>query len=78
MDLSSPVSVYANWVNIVQTASATCALTFRVAPGDPDGSVVIRRLEGTCESQMPLGGPFLSGAEISQFRQWVAAGAPAE
>lgn len=75
MDLSSAVQVYANWVNVMQTASSTCGLTFRVVPGNPDGSVVIHRLEGTCESQMPIGGPFLTGDELSQFRQWVAAGA---
>lgn len=78
MDLSSPVSVYANWVNVAKTTSSGCTQTTRVVPGDPDASVVIQRLSpggGGCGSQMPTGGPFLTSDELNQFRQWVAAGA---
>jgi mono/diheme cytochrome c family protein len=48
-----------------------------VAPGNPNTSYVIQKLQGTVTisgKQMPLGGPYLSTAQISQISQWIAAG----
>jgi hypothetical protein len=49
----------------------------RVAPGDPDNSYLVHKVEGSAAigGQMPLGGPPLSAEEINLIRQWIAAGA---
>jgi hypothetical protein len=46
-----------------------------VIPGDPDGSRLIERLEGTVPPTMPLGLPPLTLAEIDRIRQWILEGA---
>ncbi len=47
-----------------------------VAPGDPDTSELMRRLEGRSLPRMPLTGPpFLDDAQIALVREWIAAGA---
>lgn len=48
----------------------------RVAPGDPDASYLIAKLEGTAGTRMPLGGAALPAPTIATFRAWIAAGAP--
>ena len=50
----------------------------RVAPGDPDNSYIIQKLEGTAAvgDQMPRGGPPLPSATIQVIRQWITQGAP--
>jgi mono/diheme cytochrome c family protein len=48
-----------------------------VSPGNPNSSYVIQKLQGTVTisgKQMPLGGPYLSTAQITQISQWIAAG----
>lgn len=49
----------------------------RVAPGDPDASYLIHKLEGTAAvgERMPLGGPPLPQADIAMIRQWILDGA---
>lgn len=50
----------------------------RVAPGDPANSYLVRKINGgpsILGSQMPLGGPFLSPAEIAVITDWVQQGA---
>ncbi len=53
----------------------------RVAPGDPDNSYVVMKLEGThighggSGAQMPFGAPPLDPQQIAKVRQWIAAGA---
>ena len=49
----------------------------RVAPGDPDNSYLIQKLEGTASAgqQMPLNGTPLSQATIGAIRQWITDGA---
>lgn len=49
----------------------------RVAPGDPNNSYIIQKLEGTAAvgAQMPFGGPALSASTIQVIRQWIAQGA---
>jgi hypothetical protein len=46
-----------------------------VIPGDPDGSLLVQRLEGTVPPQMPLDGPPLTPSEIGRIRQWILEGA---
>jgi len=48
-----------------------------IAPGDPGGSELLRRLRGQSEPRMPLDGPpFLEDDQIALIADWVAAGAP--
>jgi hypothetical protein len=47
-----------------------------VLPGNPDGSIIVRRLEGTITPRMPLNGPpYLSASEIQLIRDWIEQGA---
>jgi hypothetical protein len=47
-----------------------------VTPGDPDGSVLMKKLTGTAAGpQMPLHRPRLSSAQVQLLRDWIAAGA---
>jgi methionine-rich copper-binding protein CopC len=64
---------------LVGVASAEQATVLRVAPGDPDSSYIIRKLQdtpGISGGQMPLGGPYLPQSTIDVIRQWITAGAP--
>jgi hypothetical protein len=49
----------------------------RVQPGDPDNSYLIQKLNGNAAfgDRMPLGGPYLSPANVDLIRQWIANGA---
>ncbi len=46
-----------------------------VVPGNPDASPIIRRVRGIDQPRMPLGGPFLSDAQIDLIAAWIADGA---
>jgi hypothetical protein len=50
----------------------------RVIPGNPGGSLLIQKLEGTSNLgvRMPRGGPYLDQSSINVIRQWITAGAP--
>ena len=48
----------------------------RVVPGNPDASLLIRRIEGSLLPRMPLNAPALPAEQIQWFREWIAAGAP--
>ena len=48
----------------------------RVLPNDADNSYLIKKLEGTAGTQMPLGGQPLSAATIAKIRAWITSGAP--
>lgn len=73
MDLSAGNS-YANTVNV---PSAACSPLDRVEPNDPDNSCIVRRIEGTVQPRMPLGGTGpLAPADIARIRSWIAQGAP--
>lgn len=68
-------SAYASLVNVRSTQSALML----VAPGDPEASYLIHKLEGRAGiagGRMPQGGPFLSSADIAVIRSWIQAGAP--
>ena len=50
----------------------------RVKPGDPDGSYLILKVEGTSGivgARMPFGGPYLPQSTIDVIRQWITNGA---
>jgi len=49
----------------------------RVAPGEPDNSYLVQKIEGRAAvgERMPLGGPSLDTEQIDSIRQWIAAGA---
>lgn len=64
---------------LVNHAADEVPSLMRVNPGKPNESYIIRKLEGAADivgSRMPLGGPYLSQAEIDQVRDWIANGAP--
>jgi hypothetical protein len=73
MDLRAG-QAYGNTVNV---ASAQCTSRLRVAPGDPDNSYLVNKIEGVnlCfGAKMPKVGS-LSQGEIQIIRDWVAQGA---
>jgi hypothetical protein len=60
--------------------TAVMAKTGFVIPGNPDGSVLVWRIEGrdaagASITRMPDGGPYLSAATILIVRAWIAQGA---
>jgi hypothetical protein len=65
-------SSYALLVNVASTQDGSF---LRVEPGNPDDSLLIRKLEGTAGTQMPLNGTPLSQATINVIRQWITDGA---
>jgi hypothetical protein len=50
----------------------------RVAPGDPTGSYLYRKVVGSgiTGDRMPQGGPYLNDAQIKLIRDWIRRGAP--
>jgi len=60
--------------------AARTAGLLRVAPGDPDHSYLLLKLEGTLAAgegvPMPLVGGPLPASAIDTIRRWIAAGAP--
>jgi len=62
---------------LVGVASAEMPSTLRVAPGNPNGSYLIQKLEGTAAvgGRMPLNGTPLPQADIDVIRQWITDGA---
>lgn len=62
---------------LVAVASSEAPAIQRVAPGDPDNSYLIQKLEGTASSgaQMPFGRTPLAQSTIDIVRQWITDGA---
>lgn len=66
--------------NLVGVASTQLPRLLRIAPGNPDSSYVLLKLEGAAGSvggvgtRMPLGGE-LTSTDIATIRSWVSAGA---
>jgi uncharacterized protein (TIGR03118 family) len=66
------------FTSIVNVPSIEQPSLKRIAPGDPDHSYLVQKLEGAAGisgARMPFGGPFLTQAEIDQVRAWVTQGA---
>ena len=62
---------------LVGVASRESGGTQRVAPGRPDDSYLVHKIEGRAAvgARMPLGGPYLDDATIAVIREWIARGA---
>ena len=76
-------AAYANLVGVPPSNGAALAAgLLRVAPGDPDRSFLLRKLEGTLTPDeglsMPRVGSPLPPRFIDLVRRWIAAGAPAD
>lgn len=71
----APNTAYANIVNVPSVENSSIK---RVAPGDPNNSYLYRKLlgSGITGDRMPLGGPYLSDAQIGLVRDWIRRGAP--
>jgi hypothetical protein len=76
MPLNTEVASYDSLVNA--GFSFTCAVP-RVAPGDPDGSCLVLKLEGSVLSSgnamPPPPAPALSQEKIDAIREWILQGA---
>jgi hypothetical protein len=75
MNLSNAAATFASLVNVASIEQST---RMRVKPNDADNSYIIHKLEGASDingQRMPLGGPFLSQAEIDTVKAWINAGA---
>lgn len=71
------LSVGVAYSNLVNVASVQMPSLFRIEPGDPDNSYLVRKVQGTgiVASQMPLGDEPLTQDQIDLIRQWVSEGA---
>jgi hypothetical protein len=69
----------ASYALLVNAPSTEVPSLLRVDPGNPDGSYLIQKLEGTAAvgARMPLGGSPLSAETIGVICQWIAEGAQA-
>lgn len=64
--------------SLVGVASRQKPTLLRVAPGDPENSYLIHKLEGRTDIigvRMPQRGPFLSAGQIAIIRRWIELGA---
>jgi len=66
---------YGSLINVQSPQDPTL---IRVIPFNPDGSLIVRKLEGTqpVGDRMPQGGPYLPQSTIDVIRQWILNGAP--
>lgn len=65
--------------NLVNVESQERSNLFRVEPGDPDDSYLVRKIEGGPDivgDRMPRGRPPLSNEAIDAIRTWIENGAP--
>ncbi len=72
MDLTSTAHSAASLIGVTSIEAPTSK---RVLPNDADNSYLIKKLEGTAGTQMPLGGQPLSVDTIAQIRAWITNGA---
>jgi hypothetical protein len=72
MDLTTAAHSAASLINV---ASLENGALKRVLPNDANNSYLIKKLEGTAGSQMPLGAQPLSAATIAKIRTWITNGA---
>ena len=63
--------------SLIGVPSTEVPSVLRVAPGNPDASYLIQKLEGNAAvgDRMPLGGPFLDAPTIEVIREWISQGA---
>jgi hypothetical protein len=60
---------------IIGVTSTRDGSTLRIAPGDPDNSLIVQKVRGEAGSQMPLSAPALSDEAIAKIIEWIEAGA---
>ena len=67
-----------SYARLVGQASVESPTQLRVAPGDPDNSYLLQKIEGNAAvgGRMPLNQPPLAPEAIAAVRAWIAAGAP--
>jgi hypothetical protein len=67
-----------SYTMLVGVASVQVSGLLRVAPGNPQASYLLQKLEGNAAvgARMPLGGPFLDAPTLAAVRDWISAGAP--
>ena len=68
-----------SYANLVGVASIQQAALMRVAPGDPESSYIIHKLEGRAgitAARMPFNGTPLTEGQILVIRRWIELGAP--
>lgn len=78
LDLSTAEMAYGSMVGIPAFGSECSAMGTQIVPMDPDGSLLIQKLEegdAICGDRMPVGGPFMPQNFIDAVRTWIAAGA---
>jgi hypothetical protein len=59
----------------VTTYELITAKSYIIIPNNPDGSLIIQKLEGTNLPAMPMTGNKLPQAEIDSIRKWITQGA---
>lgn len=71
----APAVAYGNIVNVPSTESPSLD---RIKPNEPDNSYLYAKITGAgiTGGRMPLGGPYLTDAQISLVRDWIRRGAP--
>ncbi|MBV8503169.1 MAG: hypothetical protein JO006_15815 [Paucibacter sp.] len=67
-------NAYALTVNV---SSVEVPSMKRIAPGNPDQSYLVQKIEGHASvgARMPYGGPYLDDATIATIRLWISQGA---
>jgi len=86
LDLTTQEAAYRNLVSVPakgrvapSSAAASCSSSglLRVAPGEPDRSLLVSKLEHTqtCGAPMPNAGTRLPVAQLQLLRDWIQAGA---
>ena len=72
------LSTAGSYDSIVGVASREKPGVMRVAPGDPDNSYLLHKLEGRTDiigGRMPNRGPFLSDGQLAIIKRWIELGA---
>ena len=60
---------------IIGVASTRDGAILRIAPNDPDNSLIVQKVRGETGSRMPFGGTALSDEAIAKIVEWIEAGA---
>jgi hypothetical protein len=68
-----------SYAMLVNAPSVEAPTLLRAAPGDPDASYLVQKIEGAAAvgGRMPLNGPPLSTEAVAAIRQWITDGAAA-
>jgi hypothetical protein len=86
LQLDDPATALSNLVGMVSRGDdCMSGGAMLIAPGDPDHSLLVNKLEGhdangevICGRSMPVGGSRVSDASMASIRQWIMEGARAQ